>query len=231
MEKISKLEEVIRKDNKNYIKIEELPKINELQEKGYNFIDENVYLAEKASYLSNFQNIDPLVAYYMVPKRNFKYEFENLLRINKLIPENSVKPIALVYDDSLKKNYVRGYITKTNGKTMKLKEYINNKLKEGTNINNVIISIEQQINLLMETLKNAEMYNKVPIGTFDMDNINVDSKNEVVLFNMNYLLSFSDINTKLHDKDIKKTIKYLEKMRHKKISYMNKNEGNDLTYF
>ena len=152
MEKISKLEEVIRKDNKNYIKIEELPKINELQEKGYNFIDENVYLAEKASYLSNFQNIDPLVAYYMVPKRNFKYEFENLLRINKLIPENSVKPIALVYDDSLKKNYVRGYITKTDGKIYPLKSYLKSKSKaEYTNTDNIIKiinDIENQLYLV-----------------------------------------------------------------------------------
>ncbi len=119
---MNKLEEIISENEEGtkYIDFSKLPSKQEIRKRGYNFIDEEEYIRNTANYLSCFMLGNGNYVDGFIPKRNFKEEYENLNEINKMIPENSVKPIALVYNNSISKNYIGGYITKTNSKTKKM---------------------------------------------------------------------------------------------------------------
>ncbi len=215
------LEELIRESNdkRKYIGIASLTGKSNMDNNGYHFIDEKEYIAITAGNLSVFHPEITSFAQYMVFKRDFEYEFKNLDKINKIIPENSVKPIALVYDNSISKNYIRGYITKTNGKITNLKDY----LKEKRNVDlsaDQILDIKNQLITAKEKLKKADIYNRLPESTFSIKDIYITEKNKVVLMNMNYLLDFSVKNTKGLDKELKNTIKYLDKTKVKNLYYM-----------
>lgn len=212
--KNSKLEGLIKEGDKGqkYINVTSLPNKTEMENQGYHFVDEKEYIINVESYMSIFHPIDSDLVYCMILKRNFENEFKKLGEINKIIPENSVKPIALVYDDSISKNYIRGYITKTDGKVVSLKNYLALEKKNNLGIKN-IIDIENQLYASVNKLKSTKMYNKLPEGTLSLDNLYVTEKNKVVLMNTNYLLDFSDKNTKYLDKELQKTIKYLEKLK------------------
>ncbi|MCW1295011.1 MAG: hypothetical protein QXP07_04140, partial [Candidatus Parvarchaeum sp.] len=62
-------------------------------------------------------------------------------------------------------------------------------------------------------LKVSKMYNKLPRGALSLDNIYVTEKNKVILLNTNYFMGFSDKDPRYLDKELQKTIKYLEKKK------------------
>ncbi len=229
-----KLEELIRQNNdkRKYIDVASLPGKSKMNKIGYHFVDEKGYIITTTAYLSLFHPESADFAQSMVVKRDFEYEFENLEKINGIIPENSVKPIALVYDNSVSKNYICGYLTETNGKITNIKDYIN--LKEDRNMNlsaNDIIDIENQLTTLADKLKTADMYNKLPKGTFSIKNIYITEKNKVILMNMNYLMDFSDKNPKDLDRELKNTIKYLDKAKVKRLHYMHGGKNNATPHY
>ncbi|MGC8533712.1 MAG: hypothetical protein ACP5MV_03755 [Candidatus Parvarchaeum sp.] len=210
--KNSNLMNLIEETNKGskYVNIKSLPNRTELENQGYHFIDEKAYITEISAFISMSYPETVDFAPYLVMKRNFKHEFEELGKINEIIPENSVKPIALVYDDSISKNYIRGYITKIDGRVTPLKNYLTLEKKINSGIEN-IIDIENQLYASVNKLKSAKIYSKLPEGTLSLDNIYVTEKNKVVLMNLNYFLDFSDKNPKYLDKELKRTIRYIEK--------------------
>ncbi|MCW1295225.1 MAG: hypothetical protein QXD02_04425 [Candidatus Parvarchaeum sp.] len=216
----SKLEELIKQDSKGigYVNFASMPGKIELEKEGYHFVDEKDYIMKVESYISVFHPNNPDLAHCMVLKRNFENEFEKLGEINKIIPENSVKPIALVYDNSISNNYIRGYLTKTDGELYKLKSYLKlekEKVKDigSDNITKTVTDIENQLSESVNKLKVSKMYNKLPRGALSLDNIYVTEKNKVILLNTNYFMGFSDKDPRYLDKELQKTIKYLEKKK------------------
>lgn len=217
MEKLSKLEDLVNENVKEYINFKDLVKnIDNLREKGYNFIDEQSYITEKAGHMSIVNNIDFMLAENLIPRRDFEYEVKNLYKINEIIPENSVKPVAFVYDDSIEKNYIRGYLTKSNSESIPLKEYIHKGLKGEICLSpDKIVYMEKQINDISLKLKQADTYNRIPPSVFAAENIQVDKNNNIILMNTNYMLVFSERKSKYIDNEIRKTIKYLDKAKKK----------------
>jgi hypothetical protein len=229
-----KLEELIRQSNdkKKYIDIASLPGKPEMNDAGYHFVDENEYIITTAAYMSLFHPESTDFAQSMVLKRDFEYEFKNLDKINRVIPENSVKPIALVYDNSVSKDYIRGYLTETNGKITNLKDYINLKEEKNADLSaGDILDIETQLTTLADKLKTSGMYNRLPDSTFSIKDIYITEKNKVVLMNMNYLMDFSDKNPKSLDKELKNTIKYLDKAKSKRLYYMHGGKNNATPHY
>ncbi|MCL4397142.1 hypothetical protein M1494_02235 [Candidatus Parvarchaeota archaeon] len=230
----NKLEELIKQDDGGIrsVNFASMPHKNELEEQGYHFVDENEYIAKTEAYISLFHPNTSDLAHHLILKRNFENEFEKLEEINSIIPENSVKPIAMVYDNSISKGYVRGYITKTDGRLTTLKDYLTleKERTEDFNASN-ITNIESQLSASVDKLKASKMYNKLPRGTLSLDNIYVTEKNKVVLMNMNYFMGFSDKHPKHLDKELKKTIKYLEKTKNKKLSYIGGDRNNPVHYY
>lgn len=217
MEKLSKLEDLVNENVKEYINFKDLVKnIDNLREKGYNFIDEQSYITEKAGYMSIVNNIDSMLAENFIPRRDFEYEVKNLYKINEIIPENSVKPVAFVYDDSIEKNYIRGYLTKSNSESIPLKEYIRKGLKREICLSpDKIVYMEKQINDISLKLKKADTYNRIPPSVFAAENIQVDKNNNIILMNTNYMLTFFERKSGYIDNEIRKTIKYLDKAKKK----------------
>jgi len=233
MEKNKKLEDLIKIDSnkQSYIDVVDMPKKVEMEAEGYNFVDEKGYIIRTAAYISLFSPEIADFAQSLVYKRDFPREFENLRKINEIIPKNSVKPIALVYDNSISKNYIRGYITKTDSSLIPLRDYLNLEKEKIAEIDaGNVNDIENQLLAAVDKLKASNMYNKLPEETFSLDNIYITENNKVILMNMNNLLCFSDKNPKYLDKELKKTIKYLEKSR-KKLSYMNRTRNNPAQYY
>jgi hypothetical protein len=244
----SKLEELVRQNSKgiSFVNSASVPRKTELEKQGYHFVDENEYINKTEAYLSLFYPNNPDLTYHLILKRDFENEFENLSEINKIIPENSVKPIALVYDTSISKDYIRGYITKTDGELGSLGDYLASERKRHKIVDNIkfrllragyvyvpsnmslnsfihrylcntgsISNIENQLISIVNKLKAHNWFNKLPTGTFSLDNMYLTKKNKVILMNINYLMDFSNNNTKYQDKELKRTMKYLEKQRRK----------------
>ncbi len=216
----SKLDELIgqSKGGIKSVNFASMPSKIELEKQGYHFVDEKEYIANVKSYISVFHSSNSGLEHYMILKRNFESEFEKLGEINKIIPENSVKPIAIVYDNSISNNYIRGYLTKTNGEIYKLKSYLKLKKEKvedvgSDNITEIITDIENQLFESVNKLKASKIYNKLPIGALSLNNICVTEKNKVILLNINYFMGFSDKNPKYLDKELQKTIRYLEKKK------------------
>ncbi len=230
MEKISKLENLV--DGRKRINFEELPDLGYLKENGYNFIDEKAYLIEKAAYLSGINNIDFMLAINYIPRRNFIEEYDHLTKINEAIPKNSVKPLVLVYDNSIKKDYIRGYITKTSSETTNLKKYLQEGLHGKIHLDiEMIMSLERQLEHVSNKLKKEDIYNSMPNTAFDIENIDVDKNNCIVLMNMNHYLSFNKGNGKTNDKELKKTINYLNKIKNRNWDYLHESRrSNPLHY-
>lgn len=230
MEKISKLEKLM--DGRKHVNFEELPDLKCLKENGYNFIDEKTYLIEKAAYLSGINNIDFMLAINYIPRKNFIEEYNNLTKINKTIPKNSVKPLVLVYDNSIKKDYIRGYITKSSSETTNLKKYLQEGLDGKIYFDiEMIMSLERQLEHISNKLKKEDIYNSMPSTAFDIENIDVDKNNCIVLMNMNHHLSFNKSNGKVNDNELKKTIKYLTKIKNRNWDYLHESKRSNLLHY
>ncbi|MEM0143480.1 MAG: hypothetical protein QXL94_05970, partial [Candidatus Parvarchaeum sp.] len=102
----------------------DLPDKAELEKDGLKFIDERQYILTTAAYIGFFNPQVQDISENLVNKRDFNYEFDNIDKISKLIPENCVKPVSLVYDDSIAKGYICGYVVDTRGKNQPLKQYL-----------------------------------------------------------------------------------------------------------
>ncbi|MCL4391432.1 hypothetical protein M1112_01925 [Candidatus Parvarchaeota archaeon] len=219
MEKWNKLEELIKYNGKGgkYIDVADLDK-NDLINQGYNVCDEKEYTIRTAAYIALLNPVYSDYAQNLVLKRDFEYEFKNLEKINEIIPDNSVKPVAFVRDDSVSNGYIRGYITKT-GKVTNLKELIKENSMDFTSDN--ILKIENTLEKITDRFKKTGMYNRLPTSIFSVENIYLNEKKAVVLLNVNYLLDFSEKNEKVLDNELNKTIKYLDKIKRKNVKHSN----------
>ena len=230
MEKWNKLEELIKSDGKGrrYIDVTALPDKNDIIRRGYNVCDEKEYTVRTAAYIALFNPMYSDYAQNMVLKRDFEYEFKNLEKINEIIPDNSIKPVAFIRDDSVSKGYIRGYITKTD-KVTNLKESIKENPAGFTSDN--ILKIENTLERITDKFKKTGMYSRLPAGIFSVENIYLNEKNEVVLLNANYLLYFSEKNEKVLDNELNKTIRYLDKIKHKNVKHSNNGRNSNAAYY
>ncbi len=211
----NKLEEVIGKNK--YVDVSDMPKKDELAKNKLKFIDENEYIDITAANMSNF---NPLYAEYarnLITKRDFKSEYSNIEKINMILPENCVKPVVFVTDNSISKGYIRGYLVELNGKDIKdMQGYIKDiKKKRYLPAKGEIEDIEGQLLYIKEKLIAKGIYDTLPIETFSADNLYINEDKKVLIMNMNYALTFNKKNEKIIDSGLEKTIKHLEKVRTK----------------
>ena len=132
----------------------------------------------------------------------------------------------------LKKDYIRGYITKTSSETTNLKKYLQEGLHGKIHLDiEMIMSLERQLEHVSNKLKKEDIYDSMPNTAFDIENIDVDKNNCIVLMNMNHYLSFNKGNGKTNDKELKKTINYLNKIKNRNWDYLHESRrSNPLHY-
>lgn len=191
MGEIRKLEDIVKvKEGKydKYIDLDDvLNNIDKLKEEDYNFID---YRGYNPAEIKNIYNVSK--------------------EINKIIPKNSAKQVALIYSKSIEKAYldstdnIVGYLTKS-PKAIPLKEYLEKYLKNYTDKHGqechkqltIIIDMAEELDEIVsklirdgmyESMPPVSIYDSIPPSAFNTENIQVDKNNNLILMNTNYKL-------------------------------------------
>ncbi len=185
----------------------------------YKMIDELTYNARVSQYLSITSPSVFGSLFNPFPARDMKEEYQNLKQINKMLPENTSKPVGMVLDEGVEKGYIRGYLINEKnaepvrevlhlGYGKKTRDSLLSKLK-------LIEDVISQLDAVKDTLKKNGQYDKLPTGTFDVDNMYITDNGKILLFYSNQNMTFCDGNGKVLDRNLTKTTNYLEKLHSK----------------
>jgi hypothetical protein len=195
------------------IKMTDLRENFDLKGKGYIIIDEVAFNNYMSSYISTITgNPQHQVLLF---KRDLEGEYNSMKKLNKLLPEHVPEPVAMILDGAKSREYLRGYLLKSDDSTpirealyIKRKDRTPDMYKEKARI---IDSVVEQLKSIKNIHEANGEYNRLPLWTFDADNLRLTSNRKVLLLASNDNISFLD-KDKIHiDKSLDKTIHYLNK--------------------